>query len=128
MDPKTTIPFKILNHLRYGKTALGKVGAVVKPTGGYPDNQAWITVVMKNAVELVNGYPKPGFLNYEVEYMEFKAEYNEELYGYHWDLFLVRTETYHNIKDEWALEQILSKWLNDMSQLQPVARISHPCI
>jgi hypothetical protein len=101
------------------------VGAKVKPTGDNPNNKAWITVVMKKGADFSAAIAKYPFLNYEIEYLEFDEKYEEEKHGYDWDLFLVRTETHHNIKDETELERILGKWLDNVNDLQPVANIQH---
>lgn len=122
---------KILNQLKHGRTADGKVGAKVTPTEDNPSNQAWITVVMRKAADFTGAIAKYHFLNYEIEYVEFDEKYNEELHGLDWDMFMVRTETFHNIKDESdpiaiGLVRILGKWLANVNDLQPFANIGHP--
>jgi hypothetical protein len=126
MTQRTNIDFKILNQLKNGRTADGKVGAKVKPTGDNPNNKAWITVVMKKGVDCKDEITRYYFLNYEIEYLELDEEYDEEIHGYDWDLFLVRTEICHNIKDELELERILGKWLNNVNELKPASNIEHP--
>ncbi len=123
---RSNISFKILNQLKNGRTADGKVGAKVNPTGDNPDNFAWITVEMIKGADCRKPIVRYYFLHYEIVYVEFRADYIEEIHGYDWDQFLVRTETYHNIKDEMELEQLLGKWLDDVNTLRPMANIDHP--
>ena len=122
----TKIDFKILNQLKNGKTADGMVGAKVASTGNNPNNKAWITVVMRKGADCRESVTNHYFLNYEVEYWEFDEKYNEEDNGFNWDLFLVRTEKYYNIKNEIELERILLKWLENVNVLEPIANIELP--
>ncbi len=122
----TNIDFKILNQLKHGKTADGMVGAKVVANGDNLNNKAWITVVMKKGADYRESVTKYYFLNYEIEYLEFDEKYNEEDNAYDWDLFLVRTEKYYNIKDDKDLERILLKWLENVNILEPVANIELP--
>jgi hypothetical protein len=69
---------------------------------------------------------KEFILSYEIDYIELDEGYNEETNGMDFDLFLVKKETYFNLKSVDQLEFILNKWINDFSILQPVANISHP--
>jgi len=126
MENQSNIDFKILNQLRHGKMADGKVGAKVSPTGSNPNNQAWITVRMNKGADCRGSITRYYFLSYQIEYTEFRADYDEELHGLDWDYFLVRTEIFHNIKDEVELEKLLGKWLKDVNTLKPVANIEHP--
>ncbi len=126
MAEKTKINFKILNHLKNGRTADGKVGAKVLATGDHPNNKAWITVEMIKGADCTTQITTYYFLSYEIEYLEFDERYDEELHGYDWDYYLVRTEKYYNIKNEIELEQLLSKWLNDVNDLKPVSNIELP--
>jgi len=123
---QTRIDVKILNQLRNGRTAKGMVGCRVKPTSDNDKNQAWVTVVMIKTAECKDGITYDTFHSYEVEYLEFAESYDEEVHGYDWDQFLVRTEKYDNIKSERALESLLGKWLEDVNALQPVANIDLP--
>ncbi len=122
----TNIDFKILNQLKNGRTADGMVGAKVAANGDNPNNKAWITVVMRKGADYSENVRKHYFLNYEIEYLEFDEKYNENDNGYDWDLFLVRTEKYYNIKDEKDLERILLKWLENVNVLEPIANIELP--
>ncbi len=122
----TNIDFKILNQLKNGRTADGMVGAKVAANGDNPNNKAWITVVMRKGADYSATVTKHYFLNYEIEYLEFDEKYNENDNGYDWDLFLVRTEKYYNIKDEKDLERILLKWLENVNVLEPIANIELP--
>ncbi|WP_157637743.1 hypothetical protein [Flexithrix dorotheae] len=115
-----------MNQLKNGRTANGMVGAKVSATGQNPNNKAWITVLMIKGADCREEITKFYFLNYEVEYLEFDEKYNEEIHGNDWDLFLIRTEKYYNIKDEIALENILRIWLDDVNRLKPVANIELP--
>jgi len=126
MEPKSNIDFKILNQLKNGRTADGKVGAKVAATGDNPNNKAWITVVMRKGADCTQAITKYYFLSYEIEYLEFDEKYKEEINGYDWDLFLVRTEKFYNIKNEIELEKLLGKWLKDVNHLKPVANIELP--
>ncbi len=126
MPEKSNIDHRILNQLEHGKTYDGMVGAVVAATGDNPNNKAWITVVMKKGVDYRNEQVHYYFLHYEIEYLEFSEIYEEELHGYDWDMFLIRTEKYYNIKDEIGLEKLLKKWLADVNTLKPVANIGLP--
>jgi len=65
-------------------------------------------------------------LHFEVEGFELKADNDEEKNGHDWDLFLVRTEIYHNIKNESELAKIMGKWLTDAYDIEPVANIDLP--
>jgi len=123
---ETNIDFKILNQLKNGKTANGMVGAKVSPTGDNPNNKAWITVIMQKLADCRGPITKYTFLNYELEYLEFDERYDEETCGYDWDLFLIRTEKFYNIKDELELEKLLGKWLENVNSLKPVSNIELP--
>jgi len=124
--PESAISPKLLNHLRYAKTMHGKIGARVKATGDHPDNLAWITVLMHKGADFTGSFPKEFFISYEIEYLELRADYVEELHGLDWDEFMVRTEKYHNIKEVAELERLLGKWLDDLGDLQPAGNIQHP--
>jgi len=126
MKKLSNIDFKILNQLKNGRTADGMVGAKIAATGDNPNNKAWITVVMRKGADCSEAITKYYFLNYEIEYLEFDEKYEEEVNGFDWDLFLVRTEKFYNIKDEIELEKILGRWLEDVNVLKPVANIELP--
>lgn len=126
MKEETTVSYKILNQLRNGRTHDGRVGARVEPTGDNPQNQAWISVVMKKGADCRGTIIKDYFLSYEVEYVELDENFAENKYDNDWDYHLVRTETFYNIGNEVELEKILRKWLPDMGSLKPVANIEHP--
>lgn len=114
--------------MRNGRTLDGKVGAKVQPSGDNPRNQAWIIARMHQGSDVRGPVPKTYFLSYEVEYTEFKENYKEELHGYDWDQFLLKTETWHNIENEQELEQILLKYMADVKDLVPAANIVHPML
>ena len=126
MTHNSNINLKILNQLKNGRTADGMVGSQISATGENPNNKAWITVVMKKGVDCRGEITKHYFLNYEIEYLEFDEKYNEEIHGYDWDLFLIRTEKYYNIKDELELERLLGKWLTDVNVLKPISNTDLP--
>lgn len=126
MKQQTSISYKILNQLKNGLTSDGRVGAKVRPTGDYLKNQAWISVVMKKGADCTTSRTTHYFLSYEIEYVELDEKFNIDGYDNDWDYHLVRTETFHNISNELELEQLLGKWLEDMEELKPVARIDHP--
>ncbi len=128
MTKKTNIDFKILNQLENGITADGMVGSKVAATGDNPNNKAWITVIMKKGADCRKEIIKYYFLNYEIEYHEYDEKYDEEIHEYDWDLFLIRTEKYYNIKDDLELERLLKKWLIDVNILKPVSNINLPSL
>jgi len=126
MEKKTEISFKILNQLKNGRTNDGRIGARVKPTGSNPNNQAWITVVMKKGADCREAITKYYFLSYEITYLELDEKFDIEMWDNDWDYHIVRTEIFHNIKDEIELEKLLGKWLQNMNELKPAHKIGHP--
>lgn len=117
---------KILNHLKYAKTARGMVGCKVLPTGKNINNLAWITIEMRRMYDFSGDIQREIFLAYEIEYVELNEKYREEEHVLDYDLFLVRKEHYFNIKTVEELERILRNWLDDFSVIQPIADSDHP--
>lgn len=120
-----SIDFKILNQLKNGRTANGMVGARVASTGDNPKNKAWVIVKMNKGADCTKRIVTYYFINYEVEYLEFDATYDEAL-NHDWDFYLIKTEKYYNIEEEAELEALLHKWLKDVNVLQPVHHIGLP--
>lgn len=122
MEEQSKFEAKILNHMRRGRTASGRVGAKVSPTGENPNNHAWITIFLNRAYDAV--LSKTEFLSYEVEYLELAHDYDEAADDY--DRYYVRKEIFYNIEGELALELVVSKWLSNVGILAPAANIGHP--
>jgi len=120
------LPEKIINRLKYGKTANGEVGMRVCPTGKNQRNKAWIKIKAIKGADCIAELGYSYFLCYEVEYIELQETYNADLHGYDADLFLVKKEIYYNIKDETALEEVLSIWMDDFTQLKHIGNIDYP--
>ncbi|GAB3831336.1 hypothetical protein [Hymenobacter jeollabukensis] len=120
------IPASILAQLHYGRTANGAVGCRVLPTGDNPDNQAWLKVIARKAVDARVNPPHETVWGYEVEYLELRADYDEDQHGFDYDLFYVRREIYYNLKDEAALIHVVRRWLSDLQQLRPLANTDYP--
>ena len=126
MEEKSSIEFKILNHLRYGKSSNGRVGAKVAPTGDNSKNLAWVVVEMIKGADCTEEFTKHYFVGYEVDYFEYREDFNHEIHGLDWDQLLYRTEKYHNIPSEVELEKVLNKWILDMRMLEPVDGLHMP--
>ncbi len=65
-------------------------------------------------------------LCYEIEYIELKENYDIEEDNADFDLFLVKKETFYNLKEVSGLEVILSRWVDDFSVFEPISNVSHP--
>lgn len=123
MNASLKISPRIMNQLTFGKTLNGKVGAKVKATGNNPNNQAWITILMNKLIDR-DGFSQ--FLNFQVEYIELKADFDEIKDNLDYDLYCVRKEIFYNINSEQELINLINNWLTDVDTLQPVAQINHP--
>lgn len=127
---KDKIPAKMMNLLMNGKAKntgpnMGKVAAKVKPTGKNADNPAWISILSHHGSDCRNGYSIDYFLNFEVEYLELNEHYEDRWYM-DLDQYLVKRETYYNIKTETELEILLHTWLSDLSSLTHIQLTDHP--
>lgn len=118
------IPRRVFLQMKNAKTMGGAVGCRVKASGDNPDNQAWITVKMNQKIDSVHW--KTTFLHYVIQYLELRADYDDELNGWDYDEFYVKSETYHNIVDGTALVKLLHRWIDDLEELQPAFKIGHP--
>jgi hypothetical protein len=65
-------------------------------------------------------------VGYSVEYLELNAQYDENQSGMDYDLYFVKKEVYYNIKDHLSLYTILGRFLEDFSQIEPIANTDHP--
>ncbi len=110
---------RILNHLEYAETFQGRVGCKVNPTGENKNNLAWIVIKMDRESDL-------RLAGYEIDYIELDEKYQEEINGLDYDLYIVSETKVRNITNVEELEQILLKWVNDFSNLQPIANVKHP--
>lgn len=124
------IPFNLMNLLMNGKIRsshphIGPVGTQVRPTGKNPDNMAWISILSRHGVDCSGEFPKYYFQNFEVEYLEVNEHY-ETCWNADVDLYLVKRETYYNIKTEADLENLLFTWLPDLSLLTHIQSTGHP--
>jgi hypothetical protein len=117
---------KILNQLQYGKTSKGMVGCKVQATGENKSNHAWIGIEMMKHYDMQTEITKEYFIAFEVEYVELDEKYNAEEDVLDYDLFLVKKERFFNIKTVEELENILRKWVEDFTIIQPIANVGHP--
>jgi hypothetical protein len=122
----TKIAPNTINRLKFGRTAKGMVGCQVKPTGQNQNNMAWLTVIAKKSADCTVEPTPYHFINYEVEYLELREGYDENLHGFDYDRFYVKKETYFNIKTEEELETLLSAWIDDFSVLTHIGNTNHP--
>jgi len=115
---------KILNHLKYGKTANGRVGCRVEAIEDKA-NKAWISISTKKNYDVRKDPTQETIICYEIEYVELDKSYSEEK-GMDFDLFLVKKEMFYNLKDVSKLEETLRRWVRDFSIIEPIANVSHP--
>lgn len=121
---KQKLSHKILHHLKYGKTADGQVGCRVSLADS--KNSGWLSIKAKKHYDSRFEPVREDIIGYEVEYIELNENYDEERDGMDFDLFLIKRESYTNIKDVNELERIISKWVDDFSIIEPISNVSHP--
>jgi hypothetical protein len=116
---------KILNHLLHAKTADGRVGCRVQPRED-TSNFAWLSIVASKTYDTRSNIVLDVLVGYSVEYLELNAQYDENQSGMDYDLYFVKKEVYYNIKDHLSLYTILGRFLEDFSQIEPIANTDHP--
>lgn len=100
------------------------VGAQVTPAGSNPNHQAWISLKANQRLDFNDEQPRYIFNNFEVEYIELDEHY--QIWDPDIDVYMVKRETYYNIKTESELETLLSTWLSDFTALTHIGSCNHP--